>query len=100
MADLSMSAPAGNTTPPAVEPSDLDVAISVARDMLAAYAGVDHGDIFALNQAHGAIREALRILLRALSAEPQTEEEKARHFVDRHFPEVAAFLARERGERQ
>ncbi|MFF4823157.1 hypothetical protein ACFY20_08980 [Streptomyces sp. NPDC001312] len=51
------------------EQSELSVAVSVARDMLATYADVDHGDIFALNQAHGAIREALRILLRALGAD-------------------------------
>ncbi|MFJ2737695.1 hypothetical protein [Streptomyces sp. NPDC087317] len=50
--------------------NQLSVAVDVARDMLAAYAGVDHGDLFALNQAHGAIREALRILLRAVDAEP------------------------------
>ncbi|MFE7232539.1 hypothetical protein ACFVAF_18135 [Streptomyces sp. NPDC057596] len=29
--------------------------------------------------------------------EPQTEEERARRFVDRHFPTIAAFLAAERG---
>lgn len=64
--------------PPAVpEPSELAVAVSVAQDMLTAYAGVDHGDLFALNQAHGAIREALRILLRAVGADPEAEKGSA-----------------------
>lgn len=69
------------------EPSDLDVAISVAQQLL------DSDQVLSL-------REALRLLLRALDAEPATEEEDARRFVDRHFPEVAAFLAAERGEGQ
>ncbi|HEY9414230.1 MAG TPA: hypothetical protein VIQ30_05690 [Pseudonocardia sp.] len=64
--------------------SDLDVAIRVAQQLL------DSDQVPAL-------REALRILLRALDAEPVTEEEAARRFVDRHFPEVADFLASERG---
>ncbi|WJV47664.1 hypothetical protein [Streptomyces flavofungini] len=54
------------------EPHDLTVAVDVARQLLADYAHIDHGDLFALNQAHGAIREALRILLRAVGAEPVT----------------------------
>ncbi|MGW2896819.1 hypothetical protein ACWDAO_19935 [Streptomyces sp. NPDC001212] len=49
--------------------SELSAAVKVARDMLAAYADVDHGDLFALNQAHGAIRESLRILLRAVDTD-------------------------------
>ncbi|MFJ5154959.1 hypothetical protein ACIQCF_25890 [Streptomyces sp. NPDC088353] len=57
------------------EPGELDVAVNVARDMLTAYADVDHGDIFALNQAHGALRESLRILLRAVGAEPDGRSE-------------------------
>lgn len=61
--------PVGALPPTAPEPSDLDVAIRVAQQMLGDYADVDHGNIFALNQAHGAIREALRILLRAVGAE-------------------------------
>jgi hypothetical protein len=52
----------------APEPSDLDVAIRVAQRMLAAYGTVD-GDIFAYAQAHGALTEALRIMLRAHGAE-------------------------------
>lgn len=55
--------------PPPALPSDLAVAAHVAQQMLTDYAGVDHGNLFALNQAHGAIRGALRILLRAVGAE-------------------------------
>lgn len=68
---------------PAPEPTDLDVAISVAQQLLDS------------DQA-GILRESLRILLRALGAEPADEEERARRFVDRHFPEVTAFLSSER----
>lgn len=74
-------------TAPATEPSDLDVAICVAQQLL-------HSDSVL------SLREALRLLLRSLGAEPVTEEEAARRFFDRHFPEVAAFLATERGEGQ
>jgi hypothetical protein len=66
------------------EPSDLQVAIHVAQELL------DSDQVLAL-------QEALRMLLRALGAEP-SEEERAARFVDRHFPRVAAFLADERGE--
>lgn len=66
------------------EPSDLDVAIRVAQQLL------DSDQVLSL-------REALRLLLRALDAEPITEQEDARRFFDRHFPQVAAFLAAERG---
>jgi hypothetical protein len=62
---------------PAIEPSDLDVAIRVGQKMLAMYGGVGHGDIFAYAQAHGGLTEALRILLRALGAEPQDNEPQA-----------------------
>ncbi|MFV6033188.1 hypothetical protein ACNPQR_37955, partial [Streptomyces sp. NPDC056264] len=68
-------------------PSDLDVAIGVAQQLL--------GSDSVLS-----LRESLRLLLRALGAEPQTEEERARHFVERHFPQIAAFLNSEQGERQ
>ncbi len=57
------------------EPGELAVAVSVARQMLADYAHVDHSDLFALNQAHGAFREALRILLRAVDSEPVTDQQ-------------------------
>lgn len=51
------------------EPSDLGVAISVGKQMLAIYGDTDGRDIYAYVQAHGALAEALRILLRALDAE-------------------------------
>lgn len=87
MADLSMPACADNTAMLAAEPSDLDVAISVGQQLL------DSSSVLSL-------REALRLLLRALDAEPVDEKEAARRFVARHFPEVTAFLADERGERR
>ncbi|MFF0080238.1 hypothetical protein ACFYR1_11130 [Streptomyces canus] len=87
MTDLSTSPCADDTTPRTTEPSDLDVAIRVAQQLL------DSGDATIL-------RESLRILLRALDAEPLTEEEAVRRSVDRAFPAVAAFLAQERGEGQ
>lgn len=60
--------------PPA--PSDLDIAIHVAQRMLAAYGDPSRlGDIFAYALAYGGLTEALRILLRALGAEPATETE-------------------------
>lgn len=97
------------------EPTDLDVAISVAQQLL------DSDQVLSL-------REAMRLLLRALGAEPggelplpektksgervggfpekttlqpepseTGEQEAARRSVDRAFPAVAAFLATERG---
>ncbi|WP_416983525.1 hypothetical protein [Streptomyces sp. T028] len=60
MTDLSTSTCADDTTLPAVEPSDLEVAVSVAQQLL------DSDQILSL-------REALRLLLRALDAEPDTE---------------------------
>ena len=85
------------------EPSDLEVAISVAQQLL------DSDQILSL-------REALRLLLRALGAEPGdhvvgaaekvpgtgklpapgAEDEAVRRSVDRAFPAVTAFLADER----
>ncbi|MCX4858970.1 hypothetical protein [Streptomyces canus] len=52
------------------EPSDLAVAVRVAQYMLGTYGTADHRDLFALNQAYGAVRESLRILLRAVEGEP------------------------------
>ena len=100
MADLSMPAHAGNTAVPAPEPSDLDVAISVGKQMLAIYGNTDSRDIYAYAQAHGGLTEALRILLRALGAEPVDEQQAVRRSVDAQFPTVAAFLATARGEGQ
>ncbi|MFF7884284.1 hypothetical protein ACH40F_29305 [Streptomyces sp. NPDC020794] len=51
------------------ESTDLAVAIRVGQRMLATYGAVE-GDIFAYAQAHGGLAEALRILLRALGADP------------------------------
>ncbi|MFC4466680.1 hypothetical protein ACFPH6_19470 [Streptomyces xiangluensis] len=85
--------------PAAPEPSDLAVAVRVAQYILARYGAVGHADVFALNQAYGAVTESLRILLRAVeNAEPIDEQEAARRSVDRAFPVVAAFLADERAE--
>lgn len=87
MTDLSTSACAGDTTLPAIKASDLDVAISVAQQLL-------HSDEVL------SLREALRLLLRALGAEHIDETEAVRRSIDAHFPLVAAFLATERGEDQ
>ncbi|MDX2675814.1 hypothetical protein [Streptomyces soliscabiei] len=51
------------------EPSNVATAASVARQILTTYADVDHGDVHGLNRAHGAVTEALRILLRAVDPE-------------------------------
>jgi hypothetical protein len=63
------------------EPSDLDVAIGVAQLLLDS------------DSTH-ALREALRILLRALAAETVDPGFAA------EFPRIAAHLAAERGEGQ
>ncbi|MFI6662494.1 hypothetical protein ACIBL8_44115 [Streptomyces sp. NPDC050523] len=55
-----------------IKPDDLDTAVRVARYVLATYGDVGRGDIYAYAQAHGGLAEALRILLRALDAEPAT----------------------------
>jgi len=69
MTDLSMSTAVDNTSPCA-KPSALDTAIRVAQRMLADYGNTSGYDIYAYAQAHGGLTEALRILLRALDAEP------------------------------
>jgi len=61
--------PAG-ALPGPINSADLDVAISVGKQMLAIYGDTDGRDIYAYVQAHGALSESLRILLRALGAEP------------------------------
>ncbi|MEU3292997.1 hypothetical protein ABZ722_11615 [Streptomyces longwoodensis] len=71
--------------PAATIPTDLQVAISVAQQLL------DSDSVLSL-------REALRLLLRALDAEPLDDEQAARDFVARHFPKTTALLA-EPGER-
>jgi len=70
MTDLSTSACADDSTLPAVDPSDLDSAIRVGQRMLAAYGNTSGYNIYAYAQAHGALAESLRILLRALGTEP------------------------------
>jgi len=72
MADLVTPACADDSTLPAVDPSDLDSAIRVGQRMLAAYGNTSGYNIYAYAQAHGALAESLRILLRALGTEPHT----------------------------
>lgn len=61
----------GNTSTPVThrDPSDLAVAARVGQHMLDTYGHAGHDDLFALNQAYGAVREALRLMLRAVGAE-------------------------------
>jgi hypothetical protein len=68
---------------PASEPSDLAVAVRVAQQILD-------------SDNPTALRESLRLLLRALAAEPISEAEAVRRSVDSAFPTVARFLADER----
>ncbi|MDX3571948.1 hypothetical protein [Streptomyces sp. ID05-47C] len=56
--------------PPAV-PSDLAVAIHVAQKMLATYGDSSNFSEFGYAQAHGALTESMRILLRALDADTE-----------------------------
>ncbi|MEU3255837.1 hypothetical protein [Streptomyces sp. NPDC006997] len=78
-----------------------NLTVDVAQRMLAAYGNPSGYDIYAYAQAHGALAEALRILVRAVGADPaHAEREAVRRSVDAHFPTVAAFLAHERGERR
>jgi hypothetical protein len=58
--------------PPAL-PSDLAVTARVAQLLLDEHKDVDHRDLFALNRAHGALSESLRILLRALGVQPDED---------------------------
>ncbi|MFC8201297.1 hypothetical protein ACFUTV_38760 [Streptomyces sp. NPDC057298] len=61
----------------AIEPSDLAVAVDLAQRTLSSTNPI-------------AVRESLRILLRAV------EQDAVRRSVDAQFPTVAAFLAEER----
>lgn len=67
-----MTVPSSEAAPTAAppEPSNLAVAIRVAQKMLTAYGTVDSSSIYAYTVAHGGLAEALRILLRAVGAEP------------------------------
>lgn len=60
--------------PGPIEPSDLAVAIRVAQYMLAKHGKASPGDLFGVNQAYGAVTEALRLVLRALDAEPAEDK--------------------------
>lgn len=51
------------------EPSDLDTAVAVAGQLLADYGDAKPTDLGAVNQALGAVSEALRLVLRAVAAE-------------------------------
>lgn len=57
-------------TPQATDARELAIAVHVGQEMLAAYGTVAGNDVFAYAQAHGGLVEALRILLRAVGAEP------------------------------
>ncbi|CAM5530876.1 hypothetical protein SALBM135S_00870 [Streptomyces alboniger] len=87
MTDHSMPAGARDTAPSASASSDLAIATHVAREMLAIYGATNYTDHAAVAQALGAVREALRILLRAV------EQGAVHRSVDVHFPVIAAFLA-------
>lgn len=67
-----ISAPSCALITPA-EPSDLTVAVRVAQKMLAAYSDTSNFSEFGYAQAHGALSESIRIMLRALGAEPDTK---------------------------
>ncbi|MEH0637285.1 hypothetical protein QBA35_28840 [Streptomyces bottropensis] len=69
----------GNVLPEPPEPTDLAVAARVAQLLLAEHERVDHTDVFALNRAHGALAEALRLLLRAVGAEADGEVSGSRN---------------------
>jgi hypothetical protein len=53
--------------------SELESAIRIARRMLDRYGTVDSGSVYAYTVAHGGLVESLRLLLRALDAEPDGE---------------------------
>lgn len=74
--------------PPAL-PSDLAVAARVAQLLLDEHQLVDHRDLFALNRAHGALTEALRILLRSIGAGPG-EPRTVRHANGQTFTVIPA----------
>lgn len=51
------------------ETSDLTIAVRVARKILAEYGDPAGYDVYAYAQAHGALSEALRLVLQAVSEE-------------------------------
>lgn len=74
MDNQHISAPASALINPP-EPSDLAVAIRVAQKMLAAYSDTSNFSELGYAQAHGALTESLRILLRAVGAETDARGE-------------------------
>ncbi|MFC4500645.1 MULTISPECIES: hypothetical protein [Streptomyces] len=66
-----MNQPCASITALAAQNAELETAIRVAQRMLDAYGDPTGFDVFAYAQAHGGLTEALRILLRALGAEPE-----------------------------
>ncbi|MFJ8934184.1 hypothetical protein ACIRL0_00480 [Streptomyces sp. NPDC102365] len=64
-----MNEPCASIPALAAEPSELATAAAVARTLLADYSDPSGYDIFQYAQAHGALTEALRILLRAVDGE-------------------------------
>lgn len=65
------------STTPVAPANELRTAIRLARRMLAGYGDCTGWDVYAYAQAHGALAEALRILLRAVDAEPDAQQEQA-----------------------
>ncbi|MGJ5897986.1 hypothetical protein ACSCBZ_39470 [Streptomyces niveiscabiei] len=102
--------------------SEILTAVRVAQRMLDTYGDSSGNDIYAYAEAHGALTEALRILLRAVDADhlvrraatreaarqpgfptappadPAAADEAVRRSVARAFPAIAAFLDDEAGE--
>ncbi|MFI0533565.1 DUF6907 domain-containing protein [Streptomyces scabiei] len=60
------------------EPSDLVVAVDVARRALQSTEHTSATDRDELNRAHGNLRESLRLVLRALGSEPLTDADTLR----------------------
>jgi len=72
-----MSTPLHHTAGALPPANELRSAIRVARRMLTGYGDATGWDIYAYAQAHGALAEALRILLRAVDAEPDGKAQQA-----------------------
>ncbi|MET7514053.1 hypothetical protein ABZS88_11335 [Streptomyces sp. NPDC005480] len=66
MTQSHLNAPAGALITTLPDPTELPAAITVARRMLATFSTVDHGDRTAVDHAHSALAESLRILVRAI----------------------------------
>ncbi|MEU8031315.1 hypothetical protein AB0C13_22190 [Streptomyces sp. NPDC049099] len=66
---------AGALPPALIQSTELQTAIRVARRMLLAYGDTTDFDLFAYAQAHGGLHATVRMLLRALGAEPGNERQ-------------------------